>query len=307
MAFSNTGDFLATAHENSKGIHLWSNRSLFTHVSTRRLAENDIAEIDAPTPSGENRQSLIDFAEDNQANINEDDFTASTSIAPTIDQLSSDLQTLSVVPKTRWQTLLHLDVIKQRNKPIEPPKQPEKAPFFLPSLQPNQTPGTDSSSGSKLITTKALSNPSSTPLPNANYLNQGGSLTEQTQSISTILNSMANTSNNPHQPLINYLKTLSPSSADLAIRSINPHPPYDEMVTFVDALVESLRSRRNYELVQAWMAVFLRHHSDVINADEKLMNAVRRWRDEEVNERARLNELVGFCAGVLGFIREARA
>ena len=118
---------------------------------------------------------------------------------------------------------------------------------------------------------------------------------------------MANTSNNPHQPLINYLKTLSPSSADLAIRSINPHPPYDEMVTFVDALVESLRSRRNYELVQAWMAVFLRHHSDVINADEKLMNAVRRWRDEEVNERARLNELVGFCAGVLGFIREARA
>jgi U3 small nucleolar RNA-associated protein 21 len=41
---------------------------------------------------------------------------------------------LSLVPKSRWQTLLHLDLIKQRNKPTEAPKLPEKAPFFLPSL-----------------------------------------------------------------------------------------------------------------------------------------------------------------------------
>jgi U3 small nucleolar RNA-associated protein 21 len=54
-------------------------------------------------------------------------------VAPNIEQLSSDMTTLSLVPKSRWQTLLHLDMIKERNKPTEAPKAPEKAPFFLPS------------------------------------------------------------------------------------------------------------------------------------------------------------------------------
>jgi U3 small nucleolar RNA-associated protein 21 len=47
--------------------------------------------------------------------------------------------TLSLVPKSRWQTLLHLDLIKQRNKPTEAPKVPEKAPFFLGSLDKPKT------------------------------------------------------------------------------------------------------------------------------------------------------------------------
>lgn len=84
-----------------------------------------------------------------------------------------DLVTLSLLPKSQWQSLIHLDIIKVcllfysihvwlqcisihrtfdwglgdikcflclcyhnqvRNKPVEPPKKPEKAPFFLPSV-----------------------------------------------------------------------------------------------------------------------------------------------------------------------------
>ena len=276
-------------------------------MPTRHLAEDDIAEIDAPTPSGENRQGLVNFAgEGDIINGEEEEAVALGSTASTVDQLSSDLQTLSVVPKTKWQTLLHLDIIRQRNKPIEPPKQPEKAPFFLPSLQSDKNPGTNSFPESKLSTMNKSSSTSVTLIPNRNSASQDGRLTERTQSISTILNSIASSSNHSQAPLVDYLKALSPSSADLAIRSISIRPPHEEMVTFVNALVDSLKSRRNYELIQAWMAVFLRHHGDIINTDEKMMNAVRRWRDEEVKERARLNELVSFCSGVLGFVREGR-
>lgn len=42
------------------------------------------------------------------------------------------------MPRSKWQTLLNLETIKQRNKPKEAPKAPERAPFFLPTL-----PGTD--------------------------------------------------------------------------------------------------------------------------------------------------------------------
>lgn len=43
--------------------------------------------------------------------------------------------TLSLLPKSRWQTLLNLETIKARNKPKEPVKAHEAAPFFLPTVQ----------------------------------------------------------------------------------------------------------------------------------------------------------------------------
>ena len=66
-------------------------------------------------------------------------------------QLDGELITLTLLPRSRWQTLLNLEVIQvwnfallltvwltavlqQRNKPKEPPKVPEQAPFFLPTL-----------------------------------------------------------------------------------------------------------------------------------------------------------------------------
>lgn len=48
--------------------------------------------------------------------------------------LAPELVTLSMLPRTQWQNLVHLDTIKARNKPIEPPKKPAAAPFFLPTL-----------------------------------------------------------------------------------------------------------------------------------------------------------------------------
>lgn len=71
-------------------------------------------------------------------------------------QIDGELITITLLPRARWQTLLHLDVIgvsvlnyvanerlyilylQRRNKPKEPLKAPEKAPFFLPSL-PGET------------------------------------------------------------------------------------------------------------------------------------------------------------------------
>jgi len=38
-----------------------------------------------------------------------------TGVYNTVDQLSKDLLTMSLVPRTRWQTLLNLDVIRVRN------------------------------------------------------------------------------------------------------------------------------------------------------------------------------------------------
>ena len=141
LAFSSTGEYLAAATEGELGVHIWTNRTLFKHVPTRQVSEKEVANISNPTTSGEGGQGLLEAAFDEEATSDEDDAIS----APTLDQLSSDMMTLSLVPKSRWQTLLHLDLIKQRNKPKEAPKVPEKAPFFLPSVGgPNTSnPGED--------------------------------------------------------------------------------------------------------------------------------------------------------------------
>jgi U3 small nucleolar RNA-associated protein 21 len=130
LAFSGTGEFLATTCEGQVGVNIWNNKTLFTHVPTRHISENEVANISAPTVSGEGGHGLIDGAFEDEIDDGQD-------VAPvaSLDQLSTDMMTLSLVPKSRWQTLLHLDLIKQRNKPTEAPKLPEKAPFFLPSLE----------------------------------------------------------------------------------------------------------------------------------------------------------------------------
>jgi len=102
---------------------------------------------------------------------------------------------------------------------------------------------------------------------------------------------------------INHLKSLSPSSTDLEIRSLHQS---DEMIPFVRALTSRLRKRRDYELVQAWMTVFLRLHSEDVMQDDVLIESLKQWRSEQEKEGRRLGELVGYCSGVVGFLRSTR-
>ena len=128
LSVSLSGEFLAASIQDELGVTLWTNKALFKHVPTRQISDKEIGEISGPTVSGEGNENMVEGAFD-ESDAEEDDAV----VAPIIEQLSSDMMTLSLVPKTRWQTLVHLDLIKQRNKPAEPPKAPEKAPFFLPS------------------------------------------------------------------------------------------------------------------------------------------------------------------------------
>lgn len=44
------------------------------------------------------------------------------------------LPATSLACHLQWENLLHLDTIKARSKPLQPPKKPEAAPFFLPTV-----------------------------------------------------------------------------------------------------------------------------------------------------------------------------
>lgn len=110
LAMPSTGEFLATAHAGSIGVSLWSNRSLFMSVSTKNLDEDVIDEVGVPTTSGESGAGLVEAAFVDES---EQDDTEGPIL--TTDQLRKDMMTLSLVPRSRWQGLLHLDSIKVCN------------------------------------------------------------------------------------------------------------------------------------------------------------------------------------------------
>jgi U3 small nucleolar RNA-associated protein 21 len=291
VAFSPSGEFLATGLDDEVGVHIWTNRTLFTHVSTRQISENDIANVTAPTASGEGGVAVVEAA--TAENGDEDEVDETT--VPIMDQLSDKITTLSLVPKSRWQTLLHLDIIRTRNKPKEAPKAPEKAPFFLPSLGDKTTSADNAfapltQDPASRISSSALASRSSTATSTNEFTRYLALATQTSQ----------------YTPLLTYLSSLGPSAADVAIRTLDTTEPYTELRTFIEALTARLKERRDYELVQAWMSVFLRLHGDVVAKEVDLVGELKKWQEEAKRERERVGGLVGYSVGVVGWVRSAR-
>lgn len=51
------------------------------------------------------------------------------------------------------------------------------------------------------------------------------------------------------------------------------------------------------------MAVFLKLHGEDVSYDERLVDALGEWRAVQESEGKRIAELIGFCNGVLPFLR----
>ena len=295
LAFSDNGEFLATTHADGVGINLWNNRGLFTHVPTRPLKEQDIALATGPFTSGEGGQGMVNAAFDSSDEEEEPSDLTLMMGDQTADDLNESMQSLSLMPKSRWLALLHLDEIRMRNKPIEPPKAPEKAPFFLPSLEGSKREEkNDAMTKSKEVSGYMQVERSRVSKLGQEILSNGTSSSLTAARVS-----------GEFTAFISHLSSLSPSAADIEIRSLERN----EFVTFVEALIFGLEQRKGYELMQAWMAVFLRLHGEEISQEtpvEGLREALQIWRERQAVESERLGHLVGFCGGVLGFLRSAR-
>ncbi|KAF1813090.1 Utp21-domain-containing protein [Eremomyces bilateralis CBS 781.70] len=286
LAFSPTGEYLATAFADTVGVDVWTNRTLFTQVPTHQISEDEIARIDVPSRSG--GVGLLESAYQPQ-----ESGEVPSGAQVNLEQLSSDLMTLSLVPKPRWQTLLNLDVIRERNRPKEAPKRPEKAPFFLPSITDTKAdamaiePVRDSRIAGANLSVKVRG---ADPIANMH----GVLLSAQTQQFE-----------DAYIDVVSCLSQLPPSAADVAIRSLSPSPPYSELTTFVTVLDWRLKQRKDFELCLVWMRVFLRCHGAVIAEEgpDTVRETLREWIDTLEKEDNRVRDLVSFCNGIGNWVR----
>jgi U3 small nucleolar RNA-associated protein 21 len=111
ICYSPTSEFLATTQVNELGIFLWSNKTLYSHVPLKQLADDYEPEISIAMPNTNtqdgNNQDLDEIEKDLSGD-DLDDYKSYTSP----EQLALELVTLSLLPESRWKNLVYLDIIK---------------------------------------------------------------------------------------------------------------------------------------------------------------------------------------------------
>lgn len=280
LDLSPTGEFLATAHADDLGVFLWANATLYSHVTLRPLPLDyvpRIAELPATTIDDEGGEPIED---------NDELMDMGAYESP--DQLAPDMVTLSKLPYSRWQNLLNIEVVKKRNKPKEPPSAPKAAPFFLPT-----TTGLDP----QFVKLDDKENMAPSKITSFEHF--------QLSAFAKLLNSCAETNN--YGPVFERLKELGPSSVDFEIRGLSPEAggSSEALLNFLKAMGSGLKTRRDFELVQSYLGLFLKVHADVMASEDAFREELVSIADTQHNSWKELEVAFSQSLCIVNYLRSA--
>ncbi|OWM86894.1 hypothetical protein CDL15_Pgr015930 [Punica granatum] len=255
LSLSPTMDVLATAHVDQNGVYLWVNQSMFSGTSEVQSYASGKEVVSVKLPSISSRGEDSHLEEDNVPALDH----AESENAPfrPLPQQMPDLVTLSLLPKSQWQSLINLDIIKARNKPIEPPKKPEKAPFFLPSIP--------SLSGEIQFKPSEAANKEETTGDVNKTLPRR--VDESASQFLQLLQSSAETKN--FSSFTDYIKGLSPSALDMELRMLQIIDDEEQqdagsreelasLELLLDYFIHEISFRNNFDFIQALVRLFLK-------------------------------------------------
>lgn len=251
VAVSPTGEFVATAHVGERGVALWTDKASYCRVDLRPLTENDSPiQIDNPNFVAE---PVPDVPESILA-------PRPAGLAAHVVQANVRSLRLSGKSRARLEALHALEAIAERNKPVEPPKKPESAPFFLPSSLSNDAPPLAAVDDPKPEVEDKEEEPATKRRRKASF--EAGHRCQ----LATL------TLSSKHEPIVNYLASLEPSAVDAEIALLCQGEHDDPGVALLDAflghLLVHLKSRDHLDEVQAYLHRVFQHHSAALARPE---------------------------------------
>lgn len=246
---------------------------LYSHISLKAVSKDDIIpEIVLPGSSIENEEDK----ENEEVIAAEPDY-----VSP--DQLDSDLITMSAMAQSRWQNLLDIDIVKRRNKPKQAPKVPETAPFFLPTIPSLQLRFDFSDVKPSESTENTRIHPTLQNLTSFGKSLQSAVMT------------------NDFQDIVEKLKTLGPSGIDFEIQSLSLDESSSEelMVQFMKLIHYMMERQTDFELSQAYLAVFLKWHGTTISENQVLQDQLRKIQEAQTKNWLTLREKLFYNISVV--------
>ncbi|GAB4849172.1 hypothetical protein Ancab_003982 [Ancistrocladus abbreviatus] len=298
LSLSPNMDVLATTHVDQNGVYLWVNQAMFSNASTidAYASGKEVVPVNLPSVSS------IEGSQDNGVSEICVNHSQSSGISKTTfsDQKIPDLVTLSLLPKTQWQSLINLDIIKERNKPIEPPKKPEKAPFFLPSMP--------TLSGEIMFGPSEVANED-----NSAQNAEVGNVREKSSLFVQLLQSAAESKNS----FTEYIKGLSPSSLDMELRMLqiiddddeqepSTRPELVSIELLLDYFINEVSQRYNFEFVQAVIRLFLKIHGEAIRRESRLQEKARKLLEAQSSVWQGVDKLFQSARCMLAFLSNSQ-
>jgi len=267
MSLNGTGEVLATIHVDSLGVYLWCNRAVHVHVSLRPLAPDAKAPDFVQLPSQAAKEVDLEADED-ESDAEEDEYKSP-------EQLGRELITLSTLSTSRWLNVLELDIIKRRNKPKEAPKAPKAAPFFLPTVPALEF---------KFDLRPALGSEEDTVRKSVPDMARLAKLLAEGE----------------QKGCVEFLKNLGPSGLDAEILSLAPEGggSVEVLGHFVDMVRGMMADKRDFELAQTYLALFLKHHADQSIADSALSEKLGRLDEWQRKAWDTIEHQMLFCLSV---------
>ncbi|CAK8533851.1 unnamed protein product [Lathyrus sativus] len=308
LSLSPNMDILATTHVDQNGVYLWVSQAMFSSSSNIDSYASGKAVVSVKLPT-------ISSTEDAQAEHSSElvnasqpkDAPAITPAFPTQEKQIPDLVTLSLLPKSQWQSLINLDIIKVRNKPIEPPKKPEKAPFFLPSVPLLSgeilfEPGKGSVQENDGVDNEKQINKTKLDMPSSRFLH----LLQSTKD------------SDSYGAFTDYIKGLSPSTLDMELRMLQiidddddeqedeKRPELVSIEQLMDYFIFELSSKNNFEFLQAVIRLFLKIHGEAIRKHSHLQEKARKLLDIQSMVWQRVDKLFQSTRCVVAFLSNSQ-
>lgn len=293
LALSPNGEFLATAHVDELGIYLWSNLTLYSIVELKPLPSYyEPKELKLPTIRKEDEIDEEDEEQQEQFEeivLDNDEEMSEDVVFKSPDQISEELITLSTLPQSKWKNLINLDLIKKRNKPVEPVTKPKNAPFFIPvaaGLEPTLD---------VAVENEPKPEPTSKIISKLRPISQFGEL----------LLKSGNESN--FGEVISFLKQLGPSAVDVEIRSLSADTcGTDELLrAFMVTMLNALKTNRDFELINSYLGLFLKVHLDEISRNEELVDLCHQLSSVVENGWTRLQSEFNKTLCVINYLKSA--
>ncbi|MBZ3886724.1 WD repeat-containing protein 36 [Sciurus carolinensis] len=205
------------------------------------------------------------------------------------EQLNEQLVTLSLLPESRWKNLLNLDVIKKKNKPKEPPKVPKSAPFFIPTV-PGLVP--------RYATSEQNNDPQQSKVVNLGILAQKSDF---------CLKLEEGLINNKYEAPLNLLKEMGPSGIEIELRNLSPDygGSIEVMQSFLKMIEMMLDRKRDFELAQAYLALFLKLHLKILPSEPVLLEEMTKLSSQVEESWINLQSLFNQSMCVLNYIKSA--
>uniref|UniRef100_A0A914XT60 Small-subunit processome Utp21 domain-containing protein n=1 Tax=Plectus sambesii TaxID=2011161 RepID=A0A914XT60_9BILA len=293
VSLSPTGEYMATCHQDRRGVFLWANKAVYQqHLPLKPLPlDFEPAVATLPQSAGGSEQAAVDnvqVMEIGEDDDDDDDLDADET-KPNRQQIAVEMVTLSGLPAPRWAQLPDMDLIRLRNKPKEPPKKPKAAPFFLPTVATLEgfafdapMEADDGGERSRILTAKR------------SFLEPSTKFGVSILDADTV---------EKRRSAFEALKGMGPSAIDLELRTL----PNEALLNFLQMLVDVVRLRTDFELAQAYLASFLKIHRDALWSldDAQLLPLLRELNETQKSAWDALDDLMIENLGVIQWLKSA--